>query len=98
MLVLALGGKSQDLCQKLGISRTDGRTVAGHFCNGATKDQAALHASIPVMGIIIPTDHVSEGIITVNLTVTQVTLAKKFPVQESNGLEVGNAQHPFDSS
>jgi hypothetical protein len=80
-LFLALGGKPQDVGKKLWISGADRRAVTCHFCDGATKYNAAIQVGIPVMSIVIPADHVGKSIIAVLLRIALIMPEKEIPVR-----------------
>jgi hypothetical protein len=66
--------------EKIRISWPDGRTVADLAGDGAGKDHTVLDTSIPVVGIIVPADHVGEGVVAVPLREPTVVLDEKVPV------------------
>ena len=47
------------------------------------------------MGIIIPADHVREGVVTVALREALVMFDKEIPVRQRDISEVCSLQHPF---
>jgi hypothetical protein len=67
MLLIAPGRQSQHIRQKLLIAGADGRTESCPPVDGAGEDYASIPEDITVMGIIIPADHIGEGIVAVHL-------------------------------
>jgi len=98
MLFMAFGRQGQNLGQKLGDMRTYGRAVSGPAVDGAGEDHASITESITVMGIIIPAEHIGEGIVAVHLRVAAIVLGEELSIGYGHRPEVGVAQHHASSS
>jgi hypothetical protein len=71
--------------------RAYGRAVSGPAVDGAGEDHASITESITVMGIIIPAEHIGEGIVAMDLGITLILLGEEFTIREGDGFKVGEA-------
>ena len=72
---------------------TDRGTEPGDIINGACDDEIFLFIGILVVCVMIPADHIREGIITICLRIVCKVPLEKSPICKSNGFEIFLSKH-----
>jgi hypothetical protein len=70
---------------------TYGRAVSSKPTNSAGEDYAIIPEDISVMGIIIPADHIGEGIVAMDLGIALVLPGEELMIRKGDGFKVGIA-------
>lgn len=93
LVVAYIGCKPDERPEECRVVGTYWGAEPGNTADSAGNDDIFFNIGIRVMGVMIPADHVREGIIAVSLRVQLVMPGEKIPVGKRDGHKIIRAQH-----